>query len=193
MSVNYSPEFDDSGPNLNLLRRLAELGGGKVLDPVTDNPFLHDREKTFRPFDLRDWLLRLAIILFPLDVAVRRIQLDRAEWLKATATLRRWLLPWTPVPRPKDADESLSALLSRRDQVRSRRPTAVTAAPDLFQPRQTPRVPEPAATPSARGDEPAPAPPTDPAAPPAAAPEAPVSTTSRLLDAKRRARKRSGE
>ena len=37
-SVNYSPEFDASGPNLPLLRRLAELGGGKLLDPVTENP-----------------------------------------------------------------------------------------------------------------------------------------------------------
>ena len=66
LSVNYSPEFDDSGPNLNLLRRLAELGGGKVLDPSTDNPFLHDRQKTFQPLDLRDWLLKFAILLVPL-------------------------------------------------------------------------------------------------------------------------------
>jgi hypothetical protein len=72
LSVNYSPEFDDSGPNMNLLRRLAELGG-KMLDANTDNPFLHDRKKTFQPLDLRDWLLKFAILLFPLDVAVRRI------------------------------------------------------------------------------------------------------------------------
>ena len=31
-SVNYSPEFNAPEPNLNLLRRLAESGGGKVLD-----------------------------------------------------------------------------------------------------------------------------------------------------------------
>ncbi|MGA2557056.1 MAG: glutamine amidotransferase, partial [Verrucomicrobiota bacterium] len=28
LSVNYSPEFDDTEPNLSLLRRLADLGGG---------------------------------------------------------------------------------------------------------------------------------------------------------------------
>ena len=33
-SVNYSPEFNASEPNLNLLRRLAETGGGKLLDPI---------------------------------------------------------------------------------------------------------------------------------------------------------------
>ena len=32
-SVNYSPEFNAAEPNLNLLRRLAETGGGKMLDP----------------------------------------------------------------------------------------------------------------------------------------------------------------
>ena len=33
-SVNYSPEFNTSEPNLNLLRRIAETGGGKMLDPM---------------------------------------------------------------------------------------------------------------------------------------------------------------
>ena len=35
-SINYSPEFAATEPNYNLLRRLAESGGGKMLDP--DNP-----------------------------------------------------------------------------------------------------------------------------------------------------------
>src|SRR5438874_7163613 len=33
-SVNYSPEFNEPEPNFNLLRRVAESGGGKILDPV---------------------------------------------------------------------------------------------------------------------------------------------------------------
>jgi len=190
LSVNYSPEFDDSGPNLNLLGRLAELGGGKVLDPQVDNPFLHAREKTFRAFDLRDWLLRLAILLFVLDVGVRRIQVDHAEWVKAMGLLRRWLMPWQTVPRTKAADESLGALLSRRDRVRAQRPTT-TAAPELFQPQQTPVVPEPPPSPSgASGGAPPPSP-IQPVEEPKTKPEPPASTTSRLLDAKRRARKRT--
>ena len=40
-SVNYSPEFNTAEPNLNLLRRIAETGGGKMLDPMVPavNPF----------------------------------------------------------------------------------------------------------------------------------------------------------
>ncbi|HEY3916027.1 MAG TPA: glutamine amidotransferase, partial [Verrucomicrobiae bacterium] len=185
LSVNYSPEFDDTGPNLNLLRRLADLGGGKVLDPKKDNPFTHDRIKTFQPYDLRDWLLKFAILLFPMDVAVRRIQLDRTEWLRATNKLRRWLFFWKGVPRTKEADESLSALLTRRGQVRSER-TAPAPSPTLFEPvkpvqPESPTAPTSGAPPAAS---------TPSAEKPPAPPQG--STTGRLLDAKRRAQKKSG-
>jgi uncharacterized membrane protein len=186
LSVNYSPEFDDSGPNLNLLRRLAELGGGKVLDPHTGNPYLHDRQKTFQPQDLRDWLLRFAILLFPFDVAVRRVQLDPAEWMRALQWLRRRIFFWKGIPRTKEADESLAALLNRREQVRSQRPTPVaTPSPDLFRPERPVSV----VAPQSGGKE---------TPGPTAIPEKEVpkdqTTTSRLLDAKRRAqRKRDRE
>ena len=188
-SVNYSPEFSATEPNHNLLRRLAEAGGGRVLEPdaPADNPFLHDRIKTFQPRDLWEWLLKLAILLFPLDVGVRRIQIDRAEWLRATQTLRRWLFFWRGVQRPPEADESLAALLARRDQVRAKQTVAVQPAPDLFQP-QHPVVVFP------QRKETVPALPgagtvvggTTPAGPE----EQPASTTSRLLEAKRRAQQR---
>jgi uncharacterized membrane protein len=185
LSVNYSPEFDDTGPNLNLLRRLAELGGGKVLDPRTGNPFTHDRQKTFQPLDLRDWLLKFAILLFPFDVAVRRIQLDQAEWLRATNRLRRWIFFWKGEPRTKEADESLSALLARRGQVRSER-TAPAPNPALFEPEKPVQIQtpfQPAAPVSGSGPAPASA-----EKPPG---QGQTSTTDRLLDAKRRAQKRT--
>jgi uncharacterized membrane protein len=185
LSVNYSPEFDDSGPNTSLLRRLAELGGGKILDPETENPFAHDRKETFQPLDLRDWLLKLAILLFPLDVAVRRIQIDRAEWLRATKTLRRWLMPWQGKARPKEADESLSALLATRGRVRSER-TAVEPSPTLFEPEKPVSLPESGQAAPTHGSEPTQA--SKPVDKPPAKDQ--PSVTSRLLDAKRRAQKR---
>ncbi|MDW8309244.1 MAG: VWA domain-containing protein, partial [Verrucomicrobiales bacterium] len=83
-SVNFSPEFAAAGLNLGLLSRLADATGGRLLDPAQperDNPFTHDRRRTYQPRDLWETLLKLAIILFVLDVAVRRIQLDREECL----------------------------------------------------------------------------------------------------------------
>ncbi|MGA3182700.1 MAG: glutamine amidotransferase [Verrucomicrobiota bacterium] len=184
LSVNYSPEYDDPEPNLSLLRRLAELGGGKILDPQTDSPFLHDRQKTFQPEDLRDSLLGFAILLFPFDVAVRRIQLDRDQWLKAIRTLQRWIFFWKGVPRTQEADTSLAALLTRRGQVRAQQaPPVAPPSPDLFRPEKpAPISPEPAdAQDQSQPEDGKKLPPQQ------------VSTASRLLDAKRRAQKRGGK
>ena len=190
-SVNYSPEFTAAEPNAHLLQQIAETSGGKMLpiQPTApeENPFLHDRNKTFRPRDLWEWLLKLAICLFPLDVGVRRIQIDREEWLKATATLRRAIFFWRGKPRPVEADESLGALLARRDEVRSKTASAATQpAPELFQPARTVDVGTPVA-PLSRGETVAVA---ESAAEPEKQPERPVGTTSRLLEAKRRAQRR---
>ena len=190
-SVNYSPEFTASEPNLNLLRRIAESGSGRMLDPGNPavNPFLHDRQKTFQPRELWESLLKFAVMLFTIDVGVRRIQLDREEWLRATQSLRRWLLFWRGVPRPQAADESLAALLARREIVRSKQTALpLEPRPELFRPEK-PAVVQMPGTESATialGE----------AEPPVSEPVGiaetppPATTTSRLLEAKRRAQRR---
>ena len=198
-SVNYSPEFDSSEPNLNLLRRLTETAHGKILNPVvsSDNPFVHDRRRTFQPVDLWEWLLKLAVILFTIDVAVRRIQIDRAEWVKATRTFQRAIFFWRATPRPAEAEESLAALLNRRAQVRATTTApALEPPPDLFRPQKPAAVvPTPATvhisdtgSPAQSVAAPSPAPPV-----PGATAPADTSTTSRLLDAKRRATRKANQ
>lgn len=188
-SVNYSPEFAVLEPNVNLLRRLAEAGGGHVLDPgkPLDNPFLHDRVKTFQPRDLWEWLLKFAVILFVLDVALRRIQIEREDMLKVLAAVKGVVVFWRPKPKLMKSDESLSALLARRDAVRSETTKPVEERGELFQPTQPITLPLP-------GTEPK----SEPATPVAEAAPAPGeskpaqegSTASRLLEAKRRAQKK---
>jgi uncharacterized membrane protein len=188
-SVNFSPEFGAGEPNGNLLRRIAETGGGRLLDPgkPDNNPFTHDRVKTSRPVDLWEWLLKLAVILFVLDVGVRRIDLDRDEWARGTARLRKWVFFWQSAPRPVEADESLAALLSKRGEVRSTRTSAGTAArAELFQPEQ----PAPISESPVGGETSVPKETPLPPAKKPAEEEKPAGTTSRLLEAKRRAQKR---
>jgi len=190
-SVNFSPEFAAGEPNTSLLRRISEMSGGRLLDPNkpgTDNPFTHDRIKTKRPLDLWEWLLKLAVILFVLDVGVRRIDLDRDEWAKVTATVRKYVFFWKGAPRPAEAEESLASLLARRDQVRGGRTAAGTdARPELFKPEQQPLSTTTFGAPESR--------PTGEASAiesqaPAPVEEEKPATTSRLLEAKRRAQKR---
>jgi uncharacterized membrane protein len=193
-SVNYSPEFNATEPNLHLLEKIAEVSGGKVLprEPATpdDNPFLHDRKKTFQPRDLWPFLLAAAICLFPLDVGVRRVQVDREEWQKFIAAIRRRLFFWEGKERPVEADESLGALLARRDEVRSKTTAApAQPAPDLFRPaRPVEFANAPAAAEPVRSVAPSEAAPA-----PEAKADQPTQTTSRLLEAKRRAQQRRRE
>lgn len=193
-SVNYSPEFNTPEPNHNLLRRLAESGGGKVLNPQVPglSPFAHDRVKTHQPRQLWEWLLKIAIVLFVLDVGVRRVQLDREEWTKALQVLRRKILFWESAPLAPESGENLAALLTRREEVRAKREIN-EPRPELFQPDQAPTLPLPAEN----GPEPElasqPGPVVEPPIPTAKPePPAPGSTTSRLLEAKRRAQRRKG-
>jgi len=192
-SMNYSPEFNSPEPNLNLLRRLAEAGGGKILNPadLSQSAFNHDRLKTFQPRDLWEWFLKLAVILFPLDVGVRRIQLDRDEMRRAWNWLRRKIFFWQGIDRPPEAEESLGALLARRDVVRSKHtaPVVETRA-ELFQPatpvvvqdnfpQQTESAPLASSKSAAAENKPV-----------EESKDEPVSTTSRLLEAKKRAQRR---
>ena len=141
-NLDHSPEFAESRPNLARLKRLAEVGGGRLLsrDFGADNPFEHDRRETFQPVDLWEWLLKFAVLLFPVDVGVRRIQIDREEWSRWMAGLMRVLIFWRRKKSPK-REESLASLLAKRDEARQtfrrEQPGAPTEpAPELFQPSQ---------------------------------------------------------
>jgi uncharacterized membrane protein len=176
-SVNYSPEFDAAEPNENLLVRLAALGGGRVLDPKRDNPFRLDRVRTRRPVDLWESLLRWMVVLFVLDVGIRRLDVDRVEWASWFAAFRRRIGLKGPVaPQPASA-ESLPALLNRRDALRAGRPATAEAVslpkfPDSSRSSGGPDLPLPTPTPASTAE-----------------PEPGKAGLDRLLDAKRRARK----
>ena len=194
-SINYSPEFTAAEPNISLLRRLAESSGGRVLDPENeaDNTFLYDRQKTYQPRDLWELLLKLCVLLFPLDVGVRRIQLDRDEVARAWRRIRHRVLFWQGVPREPEAEESLAALLARKEQVRSTQTAPAQPSAELFKPKQTittaPGLDAPPGGLAPPGQPPKP----EPEAPAAKDKPAETTTTSRLLDAKRRAQQRRKE
>ena len=159
--------------------------GAALAAPIApaDNPFLHDRKKTCQPRDWWETLIKLAIRLFIIDVGVRRVQLEREQIVKAWVSVMRTVFFWKGVPRAAEADESLAALLTRRDQVRSKQ-TAPEARPELFRPQTPVFLPtRPAHSDSPvmeiKSEE-------EPGAQPGAAKDQSTTTTSRLLDAKRK-------
>ncbi len=185
-SVNFSPEFNATEPNLNLLQRLAEMGGGKLLDP-SENPFLLGRVKTFQPRDLWETLLKWMVILFILDVGVRRVDIDREEWVRWVQRLKL-RLGFGDSQKALETQESLGSLLARKDQVRTSQTAAgsteIKPSAELFRPQQTPTT---LTGHSSSGSAERPSP-TDAGSPDGAAKSG--STSSRLLEAKRKAQRK---
>jgi|DewCreStandDraft_2_1066082.scaffolds.fasta_scaffold00290_46 uncharacterized membrane protein len=100
-------EYANVGTNERLLRRIAEETRGRVLsDPA--EAYRHEGIVTRAPEEVWPYLLTAALVLFIIDVALRRLRIaatDLAYWGRA---LGRWLRP-----------QRLGALWPGRAQVRT--------------------------------------------------------------------------
>ena len=161
-AVPYSPEYLRFRSDPILLKQIAERTGGRVLK-ATDFDLYHpartSRESS-RP--VADLFLILLACLIPLDVGIRRIQLD---W----TVIRDFLFRRKTAP----SGETMGALLQRKQQVQT-----------TLQTERAER-PAPVILPSRPAQKPAPPPtpekPTEPTSP-----DDPQSTTERLLARKRK-------
>ncbi|MEA2612171.1 MAG: hypothetical protein QOI52_130 [Chloroflexota bacterium] len=206
-----SAEYRTLGANEAFLGALRTATGGSVVETPLD-PWRHDLVTTSRSTDLWPLLLVLALLLWPLDIALRRVSVGRREF----AAARRWV---RDIPkrrgrtalrtaageglfaaRERATSTSVRASMGRQDGASTETTPAGVGGP--MEPGVvasarpvTPSAPPPAARPEAAPPAAAPAAPTPPAAAPAAAPVAPAApaaadTMARLRDAKRRARER---
>ncbi|MCB0178158.1 MAG: VWA domain-containing protein [Anaerolineae bacterium] len=174
--VAYSPEYAGLEPDLSLLNDLAALTDGRQLtDPAqtfVPTPAVGRQTRPLWPS-----LLLLAALLFPLDVAVRRVRLGRREWQQA----HRWLLARLPghqqTPPAEPSPPIHSELFEARQRVRQR----YTAPP----PAADSPVIAPPPKPSAPIEPPAPS----PASPPEKSADQEQDTLARLRAAKRRAKR----
>ncbi len=81
--VPYSPEYQANGTDLPFLRDLARItGGGELTEPVS--AFLHNIDSTASTREIWQPLLLIVALLFPLDVAIRRVILGRSDTMMAT-------------------------------------------------------------------------------------------------------------
>jgi len=183
-------EYRILGPNEPFLAALrAATGGIAIEDPL--QVWTHDLTSTSRFTDLWPILLVLALILWPLDIAFRRVSIGRRELGAARGWVARVGRRKTVAPRPA-VSEGLLAARNRASSSGARNalraePEAAAGAPATPVATATAGS-APAPTPiSSAPPASAPAPPKD--TPPPAAP-ASSDTLARLRDAKRRARER---
>jgi hypothetical protein len=201
-------EYRLLGANDAFLAVLRSATGGRVVDTPAA-PWVHDLATTSTYTDLWPLLLILALLLWPLDIALRRVSVGRRE----LADARRWVTGgWRRrkvAPRPVE----IAGMLAARDRASGTAARAAmnrgdsAAAPASTTPRPVAQTAPVAARgaerassrPSAPKIAPVPAAPRPAANPPASSPTAPTTPTSpkpkeasdtlaRLRDAKRRAR-----
>lgn len=166
--VPYSPEYLRFRSNPIVLQEIADATGGRVLESTSkaEDIFPQDRQPKSSSNPVFDWFLIALACLLPLDIAVRRVQLD---WRAMAGAFRR--------SKPDGSTATMGRLLDRKREVRGSLDTAA---------KERPATPRPAARPRATAT---PKPKTQPTSPPPSAPPQPStegSTTSRLLDRKRK-------
>lgn len=85
VSLSYSPEYDTKQSNDDFIEKLAQTSSGRIAGDGY-SPFVHDLTIAERPTPLWPWLLLFAALALPLDIFLRRVYLDLAEfkeWLSA--------------------------------------------------------------------------------------------------------------
>jgi hypothetical protein len=113
--VPYSPEYRAGGLDRLFLDELARVTGGEQLQGPAA-AFRHDLLPSPRSREIWAGLLLAAALLFPLDVALRRVMLGPRELRQAAA----WLGARLPVRKAegRPRERALGRLFQARDRVR---------------------------------------------------------------------------
>ncbi len=163
--VSYSPEYRATGTDRGLLDALARAaGGGEISDPL--RAFVHDLQSVAGAREIWWPLLLAAALLFPLDVAVRRLVITRSDLRRA----RVWVINRLPGRKAEGGVSGpvvLGDLFRARERARRRTDARAGRKPPA------PSDPVPGENPPAGEDAPPPA-------------EPPADTLARLREAKKR-------
>ncbi len=176
--VPFSPEYRSSGVDRGLLEELAGITGGKeLLDPK--EVFTHNLPAAQSAREIWQSLLILAALLFPLDVAIRRLSIGKKDIVKA----RLWLSQRITLPARERLGQPrvLGQLFQARERARQsmRHEIPSPGEIDLTKPAEREESMEPSSSlPSKETEE-----------PPVSEEIQPGDSLARLREAKKRARR----
>ncbi len=185
-------EYRLLGANEPLLAAIRAATGGS--EPATPAAvWAHDLRAAGRSTDLWPWLLVLAMLLWPLDITLRRVSIGRRE----LGDGRRWVRDWFRRRGTAERTAQVEGMLAARDRTSGARTAIVRKAADARtaagsaadSPSAVPgELPAPLPQPPATSTAPAPdvADPRSTSTRGADPGPAPEDTMARLRDAKRR-------
>jgi len=151
--VSYPPEYAELEPNEPLLTQVADATGGAVR-PDPQVAFVKTRPGVRKSTDVWPLLATLALLLFPFDVALRRLMIEREHWAAFAEAFSR-LAWWRRVHIPAPAGAPLGRLLERKQETQEslreespqttvRLPAAGTGATPTTRPGKAASQPGPA-------------------------------------------------
>ncbi|MDE2750023.1 MAG: VWA domain-containing protein [Chloroflexota bacterium] len=85
--MSYSPEYIPRPDDDGALAEIADITGGRNLAERPADVFAHDLGERQAATDIWERLLLLALILLPLDIAIRRLIITRSDLLRLRAYL----------------------------------------------------------------------------------------------------------
>lgn len=140
-ALPYSPEYRDVNPNPDLLLRIAALTGGKVASADPAEVFTHNLKGARASRPAWPWLVALAAILLPFDVAARRLILTRQDWERMWTAIRGRVTFQKP-KKEKITVSTPSVEALRKAKQRSPTEAGSTPAPPPPQPPILPEIAE---------------------------------------------------
>ena len=146
-SAEYRVGLDTAGSDSSaaLLDRLATTTGGQSLNDTPDAVFVHnlDQEQSAQP--LWPYFVLAALLLLPLDIAVRRLVISRSDMARlgrAVATVTGRQAP--AVPPATEPQARLGRLMDAKGRARSQRHPEGQPAVDNVPDEPSPKSPLPA-------------------------------------------------
>ena len=190
-TLSYSPEYRRLESDPNLLVRLATISGGNIASADPADAFAHDLRATHASRPIWQWLVLLAALLLPFDIASRRLIITRQDLLR----LREWILVRLNLGRPTapkvavQATPRMQALLKAKDRAAESTKSASTTPMPPIEVQGPPE--QPVSPPVQEIDQPPVIEPEKPSQKEPVAPETSTSTTTAsLLERKKALRKK---
>ncbi|MBM3335057.1 hypothetical protein FJY63_10395, partial [Candidatus Sumerlaeota bacterium] len=123
LAIPYSPEYKTVRSNEAVMRKIAEVTGGRVASLVNNQVdfFDHDLPSGSRAEPLWPGALALAILLVPVDVFFRRVIIDWRDVARVWNTARGWVAGQVRAilaRRRPEREEAVEALLQVKEKVR---------------------------------------------------------------------------
>lgn len=101
IAISYSPEYAIHSGSKERMERIAQQGGGVVLSDLKE-VFNQTPPSKWDHQDISFYLLVITTLLWPVEIAIRRLSMSKEDWLRA----KTWLVKVLRRPRGEKENEA---------------------------------------------------------------------------------------